>query len=82
MTNTHSIDMVSMNTKEKNSIQLNVRGESQMKRDLDDFYDDSDYMEEEDVDLYSEFKQKKMTKKEFIREMLRLQEERRLYQDN
>lgn len=53
-----------------------------MKRDLDDFFDDSDYVEEEEVDLYSEFKQKKMTKKEFMREMLRLQEERRLYQES
>ncbi|MDO5520197.1 MAG: hypothetical protein Q4G58_06865 [bacterium] len=42
--------------------------------------DETDYDEEHEGDFYhQEYKPHKMSKKEFVREMMRLQEERSLY---
>lgn len=52
-----------------------------MKKDLTTLFDDLDYENEteKEIDFYEEQYPKKMTKKEFIREMLRLQEERKMF---
>ncbi|MDO5294553.1 MAG: hypothetical protein Q4F05_17600 [bacterium] len=44
--------------------------------------DEAEYGEEQEIDLYQQdYKPHKMSKKEFVREMLRLQEDRSLYND-
>lgn len=50
-----------------------------MKSDYNMLYDSSLYQDEDKEEFYEDYSPKKMTKKEFIREMLRLQEEKNLF---
>lgn len=52
-----------------------------MKNDLAKILNDVEFDETEEAEEYQEYVPKKMTKKEFVKEMLRLQEERNLYAD-
>lgn len=50
-----------------------------MHDELTGVIEDMLYDEAEELDLYTEYTPRKMTKKEFVKEMLRLQEENRLF---
>lgn len=52
-----------------------------MKNELVKMLNDVEFEETEEVEEYQEYVPKKMTKKEFVKEMLRLQDERNLYAD-
>ncbi len=56
-------------------------GGRSMYNQLAELLSDTEYNEEEEMDLYNEYKPHKMSKKEFVREMLRLQEERSMYSE-
>lgn len=52
-----------------------------MHSEIMKLWEDTQYDEPDDMDLYRDYTPRKMTKKEFIKEMLRLQQERDLYRD-
>lgn len=52
-----------------------------MYSELAELLNDVEYGEEQEVEVYNEFRPHKMTKREFVREMMRMQEERGLYAD-
>lgn len=52
-----------------------------MQDELAKILDDTSYDETEEMDLYTDYTPRKMTKKEFVKEMLRLQAERNLFAD-
>ncbi len=50
-----------------------------MHSELANFLSDVEYEEVDELELYEDYIPHKMTKREFVREMLRLQEEKSLY---
>ncbi len=50
-----------------------------MHNELTNLLSDIEYEEVDELELYDDYIPHKMTKREFIREMLRLQEEKSLY---
>lgn len=50
-----------------------------MQNDLTKLLEDASYEEADELEMYREYTPHKMSKKEFIKEMLRLQEEKNLY---
>ncbi len=53
-----------------------------MRNELAKLLDEVEFEEPDEIELYEDYEPKKMTKKEFVREMLRLQEERSIYADS
>ncbi|BBF45422.1 hypothetical protein lbkm_4189 [Lachnospiraceae bacterium KM106-2] len=53
-----------------------------MDNNLAKLFEEPNYEEIKDIETYEDYAAKKMTKKEFVKEMLRLQEERNLYPDS
>lgn len=52
-----------------------------MHNELANLLSDVEYEEVDELELYEDYIPHKMTKREFVREMLRLQEEKSLYAD-
>lgn len=52
-----------------------------MQGQLAELFNDTDYEEESEINIYEDYRPHKMTKREFVREMMRLQEEREFYAD-
>ena len=52
-----------------------------MRNNLAELINEMDYDDKEKVEVYHKYRPHKMTKQEFVREMLRLQEEKHLYGD-
>lgn len=52
-----------------------------MRNQFAELLSENEYDEDDNEDIYSDYKPHKMTKKEFVHEMLRLQEERSMYSE-